>query len=238
MEIEVHLVEKGYQTYHFDSTEVRVEEGCFLWISPKVAHVAAAEVSHTIKYAVCLRIEEGSALEGALGRMEPFVMGRVPEFLWEHIRTIREEKRKRAPYYRAVVENRSFECVVSLFRTVGLTMDTVEPFDSEDHRLTIAKQYIEDNIERSISLSELAAYCYLSEKQLTRIFRQREGVSAAEYVRQRRCRKIEELLAGSDLTLCAISEQMGFSSEYYFNAFYKKYAGMTPGAYRRSVSEQ
>ena len=121
---------------------------------------------------------------------------------------------------------------------MGVATGVVQPHETEDHRLSIAKQYIEDNIERSISLSELAAYCYLSEKQLTRIFRQGEGVSAAEYVRQRRCRKIEELLAGSDLTLCAISEQMGFSSEYYFNAFYKKYAGMTPGAYRKSVSEQ
>jgi AraC-like DNA-binding protein len=49
---------------------------------------------------------------------------------------------------------------------------------------------------------------------------------------------IEKLLSDPSLSLRQISEKMEFNNEYHFNSFFKKYAGMTPGAYRKSVVKQ
>ena len=110
---------------------------------------------------------------------------------------------------------------------------TVE--ELEEVRLTLAKQYIGDNICNSISVDELADYCHIGKKQLTRIFLRGEGCTAAEYVRRARCLHIEKLLADPSQTLSGISEEMHFCNQYYFNTYFKRYSGMTPGAYRRSV---
>ena len=98
----------------------------------------------------------------------------------------------------------------------------------------MATQYIQDNIEQAPTVSEVAAYCGVSERQLSRIFAG-EGQSPAEIIRAQRVRRIEELLADPSLSLKDIGDRMGFSDEYYFNAFFKKYAGMTPGAYRKTM---
>ncbi|MBO5836623.1 MAG: helix-turn-helix domain-containing protein, partial [Oscillospiraceae bacterium] len=42
-----------------------------------------------------------------------------------------------------------------------------------------------------------------------------------------------KLLLESNLSLKEISQQLHFGSEHYLNAFFKKYAGMPPGAYRK-----
>jgi AraC-like DNA-binding protein len=99
----------------------------------------------------------------------------------------------------------------------------------------MAKQYISDNINTPLTVLEVADYCHLSTKQLTRIFIIEEGMHTAEYIRKMRCIEIEKLLCDKALSLKAISEQMGFSSEYYFNSYFKKYAGLAPGIYRRSM---
>ena len=107
----------------------------------------------------------------------------------------------------------------------------------ENTVLTIAKQYIADNIERPFLVSDLAGYCYLSTKQLTRIFNEYEGITPGEYIKRERGIAVEKMLAESSFSLKQISEKMNFSNEYYFNEFFKKYSGMPPGEYRKMIGK-
>ena len=59
-----------------------------------------------------------------------------------------------------------------------------------------------------------------------------------EYVSRKRCERIEKMLVDPTLSLHSISEIMNFNNEYHFNSFFKKYAGMSPGAYRKAVLKQ
>ena len=59
---------------------------------------------------------------------------------------------------------------------------------------------------------------------------------AAAYIRSQKILRIEHLLAETDLSLKAISDRMHFSSECHFSSFFTKYAGLTPGAYRKMNS--
>ena len=82
-------------------------------------------------------------------------------------------------------------------------------------------------------MSDVAEYCYLGTKQLTRLFREYEDNTPAAYIRERKIGHIERLLSETELSLREISEKMSFANEYHFNSFFKKYAGMTPREYRR-----
>ena len=101
----------------------------------------------------------------------------------------------------------------------------------------MAKQYIEDNVELNPSVSDVAEYCHLSAKQLTRIFNGFEGISPGEYIIRARVSRIEALLSDRSLSLRQIGEIMSFNNEYYFNAFFKKYSGMPPGEYRKMTGQ-
>ena len=57
------------------------------------------------------------------------------------------------------------------------------------------------------------------------------------YIRRERTELIRRMLDEGDLSLSEISEATGFQNEYYFNAFFKKNAGMSPGAYRKTVNK-
>ena len=123
-----------------------------------------------------------------------------------------------------------------IYRLVGIRDALNETVRSEeDPRLTIAKQYIEDNICQSISVSELASHCYISEKQLERIFESECGLTVMKYVRKMKCSQIEKMLSDTTLSLRQISDKMNFNNEYHFNSFFKKYAGMSPGTYRKTI---
>ena len=113
-----------------------------------------------------------------------------------------------------------------------MTETVVQMAAEQDPRLAMAKQYIIDNAEQKLSVSEVAAYCALSEKQLTRLF-DTEDTTPAEFIRSQKIKLIEQMLSDGNASLKEISDKMNFSNEFYFNTFFKKYSGMTPGEYRK-----
>ena len=84
----------------------------------------------------------------------------------------------------------------------------------------MAKQYIDDNIELNPRVSDVADFCYLSTRQLTRIFREKEQITPAAYIKKKQIAYFENLLCKSELSLREIAEKMNFSSEYTFNSFF------------------
>lgn len=103
----------------------------------------------------------------------------------------------------------------------------------EDSRVILARQYVQDNIDRPISCPELASYCHLSQKQLTRLFLLYTSQTPASYIRSQKVLRIEQLLRETAYSLKEISDLLHFASENHFNSFFTKYSGMTPGAFRK-----
>ena len=237
---EIHMIERGSQTYELEGARVTVSAGQFLWIMPRVKHVALQETPHTGKYAFYLQAIENSAFALAQKGAPPFLVGELPPVVRECIGLIASERERRTAFGKMLIRNRVAECVIHFLRMPELNFDEApcDTDEGEDERFVLARQYIEDNIHRAISVPELAGYCHIGEKQLTRIFRQETGGTVAAYMRRERCRQIEKMLAETTLSLCEISEALGFGNEYHFHAFYKKYAGMTPGAYRRAMQKK
>lgn len=96
----------------------------------------------------------------------------------------------------------------------------------------IAKEYIDQNFERGISVNEAAAYVFLSQGYFTRAFRDELGVSPMKYLMQKRITYACELLKEKDIKVSGIASKAGFSSPQRFNVAFRKHMGMTPMEYR------
>lgn len=135
----------------------------------------------------------------------------------------------------SLVQNRIFEILCELFRLAGVD----KPFNfltednSEDLIIAKAKQYIADNKETMLECKDVAAHCHFNAQYISRIFLKRTGVSLLEYIHGQKMEQAEELLGDSSLSLKQISVKLGFANEYYFNTFFKRRNGISPGEFRK-----
>lgn len=87
------------------------------------------------------------------------------------------------------------------------------------------------------TLTELAALCNISVRQLTRGFRASRSCSIGEYVVQSRIESAKRLL-GRDESVKAIAYSIGFSSTSSFSYAFRRATGLTPRQFRQRVLQR
>jgi AraC family transcriptional regulator of adaptative response/methylated-DNA-[protein]-cysteine methyltransferase len=93
-------------------------------------------------------------------------------------------------------------------------------------------EYIEEHVERSLKLDELAQRAHLSPSYLQRLFKSIVGVSPKQYTYICRLRLLKsELRTSKDVAQAVYGAGFGSSSRVYERADTR--LGMTPGQYRR-----
>lgn len=96
--------------------------------------------------------------------------------------------------------------------------------------------YIDDNIHRQISLTELAAVANLSHYHFARKFKNKMGMTPLQYLADRRVEMAKRLLRTTSDSLVEISMACGFASQSHFGTVFKKVTGTTPASYRFSAT--
>ncbi|MDV7338911.1 AraC family transcriptional regulator [Terasakiella sp. A23] len=100
--------------------------------------------------------------------------------------------------------------------------------------LKIVKDYVMANLDRPITLRELAALVNLSEYHFQRNFKAQCGVSPHVWMTHLRIDHSKHLM-GQKQSLADISSACAFSSQSHFSRTFKSYTGMTPGAYLKNL---
>lgn len=102
-------------------------------------------------------------------------------------------------------------------------------------RLYKAVGFIEQNLDRSVRLQDVAAAANYSPYHFSRMFKAMTGDSVTEYVRKRRLTvAADRLLTDDDLSLMHLALDVGFESQESFSKAFKAMFNVTPGAYRKS----
>ena len=229
---EIHIMDHGHQEYDVNGNKYQLDDRQILMIPPLAKHHVSGERYFQSKFAITFGVEEESPFTAIKDPLS-CVVGEGVGSIWRLIFLIWEDIDRKTIYSTQITENRIFEILVMLLRNRGMEKSLACVNDSsEDERVAIAEQYIKDSIESNISVAEVASYCYLGTKQLTRLFKQNKGVTPFDYIQKQRGQHIEQLIY-SGMSLKNISKVMNFSSEYHFNAFFKRYAGMPPGEFKK-----
>ncbi|MBR4665722.1 MAG: helix-turn-helix domain-containing protein, partial [Lentisphaeria bacterium] len=107
--------------------------------------------------------------------------------------------------------------------------------DSPGNRLVQAAQAaISKNLDRTWNLSDIAARLKVSREHLTRIFRDRTGMTPQEFAAEERMQFAVRLLRDSFQSCEEIAEQTGYSSTVSFNRAFRRRFGYSPMQYRKS----
>lgn len=98
-------------------------------------------------------------------------------------------------------------------------------------------QYIKENYQRPITVSDLAKVCHFSEYYFMRFFKKYMNVTCIEYLNQYRMEIAAGKLAGSSQSVTDVALDTGFQNISYFNRVFRKSYRMTPTQYRNSKQE-
>jgi len=101
------------------------------------------------------------------------------------------------------------------------------------HKLSQVMSFISENLDRELTISELAGYCHLSTDYFSRVFKQKFGMRPNSYMQSKRIERAQLLLLTTDYSLQQIAEKVGLENLSYFSRVFKKHSGKTPGIFRK-----
>jgi len=99
-------------------------------------------------------------------------------------------------------------------------------------KLNQATEFIQENIERDLGITEIADAVDLSPFHFARSFKQATGVSPHQYLIKSRIKRAKALLAESELPIVEVGFKAGFKKQSHFTTLFRKLTDLTPKAYR------
>lgn len=110
------------------------------------------------------------------------------------------------------------------------------PAEKNQQMIQQMKEYIADNYQKGITLSEMARDFNISISYLSSLFHEETGESFSEYLNLLRLNKAKELLKSTDIKIYQIADRLGFNDAYYFSSWFKKQVGASPTTYRDNIN--
>jgi AraC family transcriptional regulator len=106
-------------------------------------------------------------------------------------------------------------------------------------RINLSLTYINENLDQSLGLSDIASKSHFSEYHFHRIFHGIVGETVSGYVSRKRLeRAANRLICEQDATVTDISERGGFSSSANFSKAFKQYFGISPSQLRNPLNNK
>ena len=88
--------------------------------------------------------------------------------------------------------------------------------------------YINQNLDKKITVEELANLVNLSPDYLAVQFKSIIGFTIIQYINRCRIDQAKVLMVNEDMLIKEVAAKVGFGDEFYFSKTFKKYEGMSP----------
>lgn len=100
--------------------------------------------------------------------------------------------------------------------------------------LVDAKTYIQNNLNKTISLTELSNELNIDKWQLSRKFKPVFGVTLFQHIHASRVVKAKEMLS-QQYTITDVALECGFCDQSHLTRYFKRFAGMSPNKWVKLV---
>ena len=111
-------------------------------------------------------------------------------------------------------------------------MRDIVKMDSVSMHIRKSIDYIYENLQKQITVSELAEREGLSTGYFSRLFIKETGMNVNQFINETKVKTAQNMLMYSDFSILDISTSLGFSSQSAFSSVFKKVSGVTPKVYR------
>ncbi|NBC65744.1 MAG: AraC family transcriptional regulator [Bacteroidetes bacterium] len=107
--------------------------------------------------------------------------------------------------------------------------------DNGSNIVDTAINYMKDNLDRSISVDDLADHLNYSNSYLYSLFKKETGYSPIHYFNHLKIQKACQYLSFTSMSVKEISYELGYNDPFYFSRLFKKLMDLSPSAYREKL---
>ena len=108
----------------------------------------------------------------------------------------------------------------------------MESYSGEKTIIDLARQYIEENYNKKITLADLSSMFSVSYTHFSTLFKKTTGSTFSEYLQKVRMEKACELLKNPQNRIQDIAIEAGYDNAYHFSRAFKNYLGVSPKHFR------
>jgi Response regulator containing CheY-like receiver domain and AraC-type DNA-binding domain len=112
--------------------------------------------------------------------------------------------------------------------------EVVQSTDKKDIILQI-RQYLEENFQDDIKLSDLSKQFNINMYYLSQLFKDKTGQNYSDYLSRLRVNYAKALLIKTDMKVYEVCAAVGYSDSTYFAKLFERIVGCTPTEYRKSI---
>ena len=143
---------------------------------------------------------------------------------------LREYEREQMAYASVLNSYLNVLFTLMLRRFLWNTDDTARP---QPERWKQLLQYIDENLDRKLTLGELAKACFYNPSYFSRVFKEKYHLTLVEYLNRERAARAATLLKTTDLTVLEICERCGYGDKSGLYRGFQRIYGCTPSEYRK-----
>ena len=125
----------------------------------------------------------------------------------------------------------------SLTHLMGLILRYKDEFGYGEttvrERVAKSVEFMKGHLREPLKIATLAALVNLSRSHYTTLFKRVTGYAPLSYLNHLRLQRAVQLLNTTDLSIKRISDQLGFSDQFYFSRAFRKMHNHSPTEHRR-----
>jgi AraC-like DNA-binding protein len=130
----------------------------------------------------------------------------------------------------------------SLVETKGILLQLLSRFlkkatikqEVTDNRIIKVVRYVRENINRNVTIDELAALCFLTKDHFIRLFKREMNCTPLQYINQKKIEKAQLMLIISTKSIKNVAYELSFDNISYFYRLFRKLTGIPPSRYKKN----
>ena len=96
-------------------------------------------------------------------------------------------------------------------------------------------EYLENNVEKRLSFSDIVKAFSVSGSVIKRLFKDNMNCGIMEHFSRLKVDAAKQMIRENELNFTEISEKLGFNTPQYFTTVFRRISGMSPSEYEKSV---
>ena len=121
------------------------------------------------------------------------------------------------------------KCVLAVAEKTGSEKE------NEDDLIGRTKAFVEKNYARKLTLDDVAGAVYVNKSYLSRVYKQKTGENLFDTINRRKIEEAKRQIAEGKKKIWEIAELVGVEDTAYFSKMFKRYTGLSPREYERSL---
>lgn len=232
---ELFYVREGKGNFLIENQIFPIEKDDLIIINPHLSHTELSDKKQPLSYftvgvnGICFSFRDAKDFQ-------IFNCRKKKTDLLFYFHSIFQELNAKTEGYERICRNMLESLTIQLRRITDSAFEVITA-QQPSRECAAIKHYLDSSYSEPITLDTLSAVSHLNKYYLSHEFTKYYGISPISYLNRRRIEVCKELLENTDHGISDIAHLTGFSSQSYLSQSFRRYCGMSAGAYRKLMRQ-